>query len=60
MVNTNAPTLAHWQAVKRILCYLGGTTDHGLLFRKPTDLSLQGIANADSASDPNDHKSTSG
>ena len=33
--NSN-PGLAHWQAVKHVLCYLKGTSDHKLTYR-PSD-----------------------
>lgn len=33
----------HWQAVKYILRYLKSTLDHGLMFQKPRDLTLQGL-----------------
>ncbi|XP_022151713.1 uncharacterized protein LOC111019625 [Momordica charantia] len=56
----HAPSLVHWQAVKCILHYLRGTIDHGLIFHKPKDLSLQGYVDSDWASDPDDRKSTSG
>lgn len=56
----HAPTVCHWQVVKWILRYLVGTLDHGLMFYKPRDLTLQAFADADWASDPDDRKSTSG
>lgn len=56
----HAPTLAHWQAVKRILHYLKGSFSSDLLLKPPTDLRLYGYADTDWASDPNDRKSTSG
>lgn len=34
------PTNFHWQAVKRMLRYLGGTIDHGLLFYKLAELNV--------------------
>lgn len=43
----HSPTILHWQAVKRILRYLKGTLDHGLVFQKPNELLLQGYADAD-------------
>lgn len=52
-------TISHWQAIKRILRYFGGTLDHDLLFCKPANLLLQGFADADWASDLDDRKSTS-
>ncbi|KAM2298698.1 hypothetical protein ACFXTI_000641 [Malus domestica] len=46
-------------AVKRILRYLKGTHDHGLLYR-PSSLSITAYADADYAGDPNDRRSTDG
>ncbi|CAJ2641428.1 unnamed protein product [Trifolium pratense] len=57
------PLQDHWKAVKRILRYLSGTTNHGLLLQAaPTNqpLSLIGFCDADWASDPDDRRSTSG
>lgn len=56
----HSPTVIHWQAVKRIIRYLKGTFDHGLVFKRSFELLLQGYADADWASDPDDRKSTSG
>ena len=54
------PSPSHWSAVKRILRYLKGTTNLGLLY-KPEDVSdLVGYSDADWAGDTNDRKSTSG
>ncbi|KAK2377517.1 AP-4 complex subunit sigma [Trifolium repens] len=57
------PFQSHWTAVKRILRYLKGTIQHGLLLspavpsRIPT---LKAFCDADWASDPDDRRSTSG
>ena len=53
------PTQSHWSAVKRILRYLKGTMNLGLLY-KPDDTTLVGYSDADWAGDTNDRKSTSG
>lgn len=37
----HAPTHYHWQAVKRILRYLQGTLDRGLVFTKSKELCLE-------------------
>lgn len=37
----HAPKLVHWQTVKRLLWYLRGTLDHGLLMTKSRDMNLQ-------------------
>lgn len=55
----HSPKLMHWQ-VKRILRYLKGTLNNGLLLTRPHTLSLMGFVDADWASDPDDRKSTTG
>ena len=47
------PTKDHWTAVKRILRYLKGTCNYGLLYRKDAPAELTGYSDAD-------RKSTSG
>ncbi|MDV3193952.1 MAG: reverse transcriptase domain-containing protein, partial [Sweet potato little leaf phytoplasma] len=54
------PKLIHWQLVKRILRYLKGTINTGLLLQKPNHLDLSGFVDADWASNPDDRKSTTG
>ncbi|KAL5776889.1 hypothetical protein ACOSP7_009815 [Xanthoceras sorbifolium] len=56
----HAPTNVHWQAVKRILRYLKGTTSHGISFQSARNLNLLCYTDADWASCPDDRKSTSG
>ena len=53
------PSQSHWSAVKRILRYLKGTTDLGLLY-EGDEKNLEGYSDADWAGDINDRKSTSG
>uniref|UniRef100_A0A2N9H4X0 Integrase catalytic domain-containing protein n=1 Tax=Fagus sylvatica TaxID=28930 RepID=A0A2N9H4X0_FAGSY len=53
------PGPAHWRAVKRILRYLRGTSDHALCYHG-RDLRLTGYSDADWASDKDERKSTSG
>ncbi|XP_021818795.1 uncharacterized protein LOC110760780 [Prunus avium] len=53
------PLESHYLAVKRILRYLKGTMDYGLLF-SPGSLNLKAYTDADWAGDPNDRRSTSG
>ncbi|XP_020963938.1 ubiquitin-conjugating enzyme E2 N-like [Arachis ipaensis] len=50
------PLLAHWKALKRVLRYVQGTKQQGLLFHKNTDFRLYGFADADWASDLEDHR----
>lgn len=55
------PTKEHWVAVKRILRYLKGTPNYGLMYcNKDGDRPLTGFSDADWAGDVNDRKSTSG
>lgn len=56
------PLESHWAAVKRILRYLNGTLNHGLLLQPSLQapLKLTGFSDADWGSDPDDRKSTSG
>jgi len=53
------PGKQHWGAVKRILRYLKGTMDVGLLF-KPSNVSLEGYCDADWAGDLDNRRSTTG
>ena len=54
------PTKQHWTAVKRILRYLKGTSNFGLIYREDTPRGITGYADADWAGDVGDRKSTSG
>jgi len=54
------PRESHLIVVKRIVRYLKGTTNLGLLYRKSLDYKLIGFRNADSAGDMIERKSTSG
>ena len=53
------PGIAHWQAVKRIMRYLRGTTDLVLCYQG-VDLKLRGYSDADWGGDLDESKSTSG
>lgn len=52
------PTKDHWQAAKRILRYLAGTTTHGIYFSANNKLSLHAFSDADWAGDSDDCVST--
>ena len=55
---TSKPTKQHWVAVKRIMRYLNGTINHGLLYDNVSKLT--GFSDANWAGDLDDRKSTSG
>ncbi|KAJ4746261.1 Gag/pol [Rhynchospora pubera] len=55
----HSPTTTHWIAVKRILRYLKGTLDHGLLFKTSSPLTLHAYSDSDWAGCPDDRRSTS-
>ena len=55
---SSQPSQAHWVAVKRIMRYLSGTLDYGLLYGYNDNIA--GFSDADWAGDCNDRKSTSG
>lgn len=55
----HCPTSDHWQAVKRVLCYLSGTLDHGIFLRKQAATpTLHAFSDADWAGDLDDYVST--
>ncbi|GKV11660.1 hypothetical protein SLEP1_g22900 [Rubroshorea leprosula] len=56
----HCPTELHWQAVKRLLQYLKGTSHHGLLIQTKSSLNLQGFSNSDWARDQTSFVSTTG
>jgi hypothetical protein len=56
----HAPTIVHWEAVKRILRYVKGTLRLGLKFVKDKSTIVGVFANADWAGFPNDRRSTEG
>lgn len=64
----HSPTVLHLNAAKRILRYIKGTLDHGIMFRRgvssskhaKVQASLHAYCDADWAGDPNDKKSTTG
>ncbi|CAL1404706.1 unnamed protein product [Linum trigynum] len=56
----HSPTDNHWAAVKRILRYLTGTIDRGLVITKSSSLHVHGYSDASWASCPQDRKSVTG
>ena len=54
------PTKEHWTAVKRIMRYLKGTHNFGLLYKKSNSDSCIGFSDSDWAGDLVDWRSTSG
>ena len=54
------PTKEHWTAVKRILRYLKGSLNFGLVYTKCLSKECIGYSDADWGGDYDDHKSTSG
>lgn len=54
----HCPTSDHWQAVKRVLRYLYGTLDHGIMLCKQQTSTLHAFSGADWAGDSDDYVST--
>ena len=53
------PKELHFQAVKRIICYLKGTSEYGLFYQRNRGRELVGYTDSDYASDVEDRKSIS-
>ncbi|XP_038896703.1 secreted RxLR effector protein 161-like [Benincasa hispida] len=51
------PTTSHWQAIKRILRYIKGTQNYGLLFHPSCDLLISAYSDADWAANVDDRRS---
>lgn len=56
----HAPTFEHWNAVKRTLRYLAGTSDQGIMLRRGNSKALHAFSDADWAGDADDYISTNG
>ena len=52
-----SPTINHWNACKRVLRYLKGTSTYGFLFRPVTKMALIGYSDADYANYLDDRRS---
>ena len=60
---TDKPKKAHWDSIKRVIRYVKGTSNYGLLYGKNNsndDVPVLAYSDADFAGDPNTRKSTSG
>jgi hypothetical protein len=58
---TSNPRLHHWEALKRIVRYLKGTLNHGLIYSMEHDKNLLvAFSDADWATDVDDRKSVTG
>eukprot|EP00253_Pinus_taeda_P003502 PITA_03502 len=56
----SSPKAYHWIAVKRVLRYVCGTPDYGLLYTRSSDSILSGYTDSDWAGSVDDRKSTAG
>lgn len=54
------PTETHWVAVKRILRYLSGTRNHGIMFKKEDIQEVISFSDSDFGGSVEDRRSTSG
>ena len=59
---SSSPGNVHWKSAKRIMRYIKGTLDCGILFdeTKETEIQLREFIDPDWGSDPNGRKSSSG
>ncbi|XP_031127715.1 uncharacterized protein LOC116029815 [Ipomoea triloba] len=56
----HAPTVAHWEQLKRVLRYVKGTLTMGLRLRRSASTELHAFSDSDWAGCPEERKSTSG
>lgn len=56
----SSPTDRHLAAAKRVLCYLQGTLDYGIWYKRRGDDSMSVYTDSDFAGDLDERKSTSG
>ena len=57
---SSRPSREHWTAVKRIMRYLRGTIEYGLVYERGSQDDCIGFSDSDWAGDVEDRKSTSG
>ncbi|KAK2973952.1 hypothetical protein RJ640_027581 [Escallonia rubra] len=55
-----SPTTSHLKVAKRILRYIKGTLDYGIMYSSSQDFKLFGYCDSDWAGDKDDRKSTTG
>jgi len=58
--HSQSPTEYHWIAIKRVLRYINGTKNHGILYDRSLPINLKGYSDSDWAGCRNSRKSTSG
>ncbi|XP_022004078.1 uncharacterized mitochondrial protein AtMg00810-like [Helianthus annuus] len=58
-MHMHSPTVEHWNALKRIIWYLQGTSDYGIHLSPASTLSLLAYTDADWAGCPDTRRSTS-
>eukprot|EP00253_Pinus_taeda_P013986 PITA_13986 len=54
------PSGNHWNAAKKVLRYLKGTVNLGIMYTDESDVVLTGFSDSDWAGNPDDRRSTSG
>ncbi|KAJ0530831.1 putative RNA-directed DNA polymerase [Helianthus annuus] len=59
-IHMHAPRVTHWNALKRIIRYIQGTSEYGLHLSPTQSLSLVAYTDADWAGCPDTRRSTSG
>ena len=55
-----SPKDSHWQAGKRIMRYVSGTKDFGIMYSTSENFKLIGYTNSDNGGSTDDRKSTYG
>ncbi|XP_046808389.1 secreted RxLR effector protein 161-like [Lucilia cuprina] len=54
------PGKPHWEAVKRVMRYLKGTIDKGIVYKRQAEDDIKGFCDADWAGDVDNRQSTTG